>query len=176
MRRYLKVALFFIYRLYSKAYYRFLNFYKTEKLIIFDIDNTLADTWPSFLSDWKSEEERLLSLPVFDGMRRLVHLEVKNGNRVLFLSARNPKYHFITREWLDKNGFDKIPFILVENPKDKIYFIKNAPGILDFYDDLSFNHENGLVIFYQSLIDQVKDIGNVRYYGYEHIKRVNGNE
>lgn len=176
MKRYLKGILLFLYRLYSSLYYRFINNQRTKKLIIFDIDNTLADTWPSFMSNWQSESERLLALPIFGGMKRLVHKEVGNGNTVLFLSARNPRYHFVTRKWLDKNGFYNIPFILVENPNDKINYIKNATGVVDFYDDLSFNHENGKVIFYQTIIDQIKGFGNVTYYGYEYIKRVNENE
>ena len=51
---------------------------------------------------------------------------------------------------------------LVTKRKNKIVFI----------DDLSYNHENGMIKYYHRTIEKVKNL-NVRYIGNECIKKIN---
>ena len=58
--------------------------------------------------------------------------------------------------------------ILVPNANDKFYFINKLRENLycvEFYDDLSYNHENGEIKFYDDLIDKINKLG-IKYYDF----------
>ena len=97
---------------YPIAYFILL---KTRKLIIgssnkriflFDIDNTIADSWHSLtLNIWANENERLKGLAIFLRMRKLVTILQKNkNNQVIFLTARSYFSRQTTENWLHENG------------------------------------------------------------------------
>ena len=67
---------------------------EAEKIYIFDIDNTIANTWPSFLQSYETLEERLSSLAVFHKMREHI-LDI--SSKVIFLTARP---YNLTFTWL----------------------------------------------------------------------------
>ena len=51
------------------------------------------------------------------------------------------------------------PLFLVPTAEDKLPYLKKAlhqTNKITYYDDLSYNHENGQVKFYNSLIDYIK--------------------
>jgi len=144
-----------------------------KKVVIFDIDNTLANTWPSLKLDYKSTNERLKNLNIFQNIFDLIQNYITSDNEIVFLSARNYTTYFVSKQWLKKNGFSKFLLILVESPKEKLFFlkcIKNKKII--FYDDMSYGHESGKIHYYESEITQIKKLHNVEYYGYDFLLKL----
>ncbi|MFZ6013520.1 MAG: hypothetical protein ACOYXT_24475 [Bacteroidota bacterium] len=150
-------------------------------MIFFDIDNTLADSWPSFLvPGWKSSNHRLSTLAIFTRMRRLILCLFRSPfNQIYFLSTRSYTSFFVTLHWLQAN---KIPItwnrlIITNTPEEKLIFIKSAlkshkHSEVYLIDDLSHNHERGQVIFYEDLIRKI-ETANIRYFGVNKIKVIN---
>ncbi len=148
-----------------------------KKIIIFDIDNTLANTWPSFNSDFNSTNDRLINLPIFINVAEIVSKYISKGHRVVFLSARNYTTYFITKKWLNENGFIKFFLFIVETPSDKLRvlnFLKKKKII--FYDDLSFGHEKGKIEYYEKEIIQIKKMQHVLYFGYDFLLKLQNNK
>lgn len=149
-----------------------------KSVVIFDIDNTIADTWPSLL--YKMDQAtRLMNLPVFNGMASVV----KSVNRihttkVIFLSHRPKKMTEVTKEWLKKNCLysETSDIFLVSNVEHKYFFLKKISKLagknITYYDDLSYHHELGSIKFYEKVIRKVKKLP-ITYIGYEEINLIN---
>lgn len=167
-----KIILLYLFLI--KWYFKVKMFFLKSSLIyIVDIDNTIADTWPT-ISSIQDECIRYKNLPAFHKMINYFKTEMENKEAYfLFLSARNPVYFFITKKWLMKQGFRSINLILVPKAFDKLDVIRSIP--LDkkilMYDDLSYNHENGVAKFYFDIIDEIKAMKNVNYFDYEFLKK-----
>jgi hypothetical protein len=132
---------------------------KDKKIWIVDIDNTIAKTYQSLITNKSSNFNRLLNLDVLEGTQQLIHnLE---DVEIIYLSARNYIYYFTTKAWLKKHNFLKNPFnlILVLHPDQKIAYLKKIAYKYDvtLIDDLSFNQENGSIKYYTDAIGQVKN-------------------
>lgn len=157
---------------------------KYTRVFIFDIDNTIADTWYSYkLTFYRSNQHRLLSLPIFIKMRRLISILYKNPNtKVFFLTARSLYDYQTTFQWLKSQGFPLkfSDLFIVNSPKFKIKILsalKNQKLNVYYIDDLSYNHEKGTIKFYNS---EIKDITklvsaekHIKYFGYDAIERFN---
>ncbi len=154
---------------------------KSKTLVFIDIDNTIANTWPTIKSTaFTSEKDRHKKLVAFDGMKKYINNNYKNNTNnyiIFYLTARYFNLINITKNWLKENNFlsHKDNMIVVDKPLNKIFFLKYS--VLKKYktiyiDDLSFNHENGEVKFYSSVIDEVKKM-NVSYMGYSEINKIN---
>jgi hypothetical protein len=151
---------------------------KPAKVSVFDIDNTIADTWPSLLNanlfDQKSEVKRYLSLPILSSFYPIIKSIVsKDDTTILFLSARSSNMYLVTKEWLkDKQLWNnRANLIIVQTPNDKLKYLSELSlkiSNVEYYDDLSYNHENGEVLFYSSVIEKVKKM-NIHYYDYSYI-------
>ncbi len=144
-----------------------------KSIVVFDIDNTLADTWPSFLKDYESDSDRLVSLVPFASMIELIYSYSKLGHHVMFLTARDYRYYFLTNAWLKRYVDCKFSLVMVSRPSEKVKILKSFSGCnIDFYDDLSYSHETGVVQYYSDDIYDVKNISNVRYFDSEYILKV----
>lgn len=148
-------------------------------LYFIDIDNTLADTWPTLKQGYyRNERERLNSLPIFAGMRRyILDLKRDKENKVLFITARNITAHQVTLNWLRGNGIETSAedVVVVSSAKQKIRFIaaaKEKKINITYIDDLSYNHENGEMKMYKEVISAINSM-NVPYLGVEEISEIN---
>lgn len=176
---FLVVSKIYIYIIWFKLKER-----KYNRVFIFDIDNTIADTWYSYNENhFKSNKHRLESLPIFIKMRRLISILYKNPNTlVLYLTARSLNNYQTTYHWLKSQ---EIPLkysdlFIVNSPKFKIKILSTLiQQKLNVYyiDDLSYNQENGDIKFYDSDIYAIKEIvslnKHIKYFGYDDIERFN---
>lgn len=142
-----------------------------------DIDNTLADTWPSLCGKvYGNERDRYRSLSVFLGMRKLIVHQLTMA-KVIFISARGYLNYQVTKQWLESCGLGGADLILVARAADKMYYLKRliSMGISTVYiDDLSYNHEHGDLKMYHEIIIELKGLP-VTYLGVEEIELINSN-
>lgn len=142
-------------------------FRSKKKIIISDIDNTISNTWPHI----KAGNLDYLKLEFIEKNVDLVKKLNEDNSILIFLSAREHVYYFKTKKWL-KRRFSKFILFTVSNPKKKIKYIKHKNFNRDgnfFIDDLSHNHENGEVKFYDDLIAYALS-AHFKYYGYDRLK------
>ncbi len=157
---------------------RFLQQHKGATMVYFvDIDNTIADTWPTFLKQWPSEAERLSNIAPFAGMKNyLQEIDEKKGSVIIYLTARNFRYTSLTKNWLQKNGFPQQNslLVLVPSPYHKLRYLKIMPkhAAVTFIDDLCYGHEKGTVKKYDTVIAAVKKLP-VNYIDSETIDKIN---
>ncbi|MBA3899827.1 MAG: hypothetical protein H0X62_06390 [Bacteroidetes bacterium] len=151
-----------------------------NRIFLFDIDNTLADTWPSLQVNYSNEIDRYASLAVFMNMRKLILQLKQQGNPVFFISHRPFNYYYSTIKWLKSIGINPSfkDVLLVNSPGQKVQLInkllKSSKEVI-FIDDLSFNHEKGEVEFYKNEIEFLKKI-SVAYYDAAFIDNFNNSE
>jgi hypothetical protein len=160
---------------------------------VVDIDNTIADSWraqtPQYLAQFQSESDRIMSIQPFESMQRLFQ-DVPPRTRVIFLSARYYIRYFVTKKWLKKHGFWQADsaLVLVERMRDKAPLLEGVLSKFDkspppqylndfsdfpitFFDDLSYNHEKGEVLFYDDVIEAVTKMP-IKYIGYEELLKM----
>lgn len=147
------------------------------ELIIFDLDNTLADTFPHLKSNKLSKV--YMEVPIHCGMTNILKECLLSEKRVIILSARSYKFYIITKSWVKLNLFQKkkIPLFLVTHADDKLPYLIKAleyTNRITYYDDLSYNHENGNVKFYSSVIKKINKLP-INYIGYDEINQINAN-
>ena len=132
-----------------------------------DIDNTLADAWPSFLEEWPSERDRLRGLRLLPGMKAAAY-DAAPGP-VMFLSHRNWWEWSLTRNWLRQHGMVGV-LVLVASPTDKVrHLSKLASGrSVTYWDDLSHGTERGETEVYAEVIDAVAGLG-IEWHGLDEI-------
>jgi len=135
-----------------------------RRLVIYDIDNTIADTWRQ-LGLSKNEPSKLYrNLLFFPSMLKRIQ-EDYNGpsNRILFFTVRPIGTWLITLRWLMRH---KLPvkwhdLFFFSSPTHKIdlleCLVKKGYEII-FIDDLSYNHENGNVLFF---VEEIKRVQNM---------------
>lgn len=155
--------------------------YKSNKaIVLMDIDNTVADTWPCISVTYESYAHRLISLPVFINMRNKIiaydHAEIP----IFFISARNRGSKLYTTQWLRSMEIpveNKLVYI-VYRPETKLWMLKLALSKqkqIYYYDDLSYNHENGEVKYYQHLIKEIQKT-KANYFDKQAIDTINKQE
>jgi hypothetical protein len=145
-----------------------------KQVVIYDIDNTLAHTWPSLVDQGRADYG---SLPYFeDVLTEIVNNNAKEDMLVLFCTVRPIGKYFVTYRWLRRIGLDiSIPQLFFSNsPLDKLALIRKAKikyGQITVVDDLSYGHEHGVTKFYDDAIRELKSLG-VKYRGYDDLKRL----
>tara|TARA_B100002051_G_C16637821_1_gene586946 strand:- start:213 stop:740 length:528 start_codon:yes stop_codon:yes gene_type:complete len=144
---------------------------KSKKIYVYDIDNTLSNSWP-YINNKKIFPEKL---PFFEKIRDDILKNINSGNLIFFASVRPFKYYFITLSWLKKLGIyiSKKQLLFFSNPKQKIEFLKTLLKInksIKFYDDLSYNHENNKILFYKEDIKKLNQL-NIEYIDYYMLKK-----
>lgn len=171
--------LFFIIDIkYRRKVARFIMQHKEAKEIFFvDIDNTIADTWPTFLKKWPSEAERVSSITPFAGMKNYLQtIHQQEGTLIIYLTARNFRHTSLTQAWLQTHGFpqQRTMLVLVRSAYHKLRYLK-IPGkqiAVTFIDDLSYGHEKGTVKKYETVIAAAQKLP-VTYIGAETIDKLN---
>ncbi|HKY14505.1 MAG TPA: hypothetical protein VJM33_06235 [Microthrixaceae bacterium] len=147
-----------------------------RRVTVIDIDNTLADAWPSYLVEWSSHRDRLRSLTVLPGMRVAAHdAALARGDLVVFLSHRNWWEWGLTRRWLHANGFavGVANLVLVASPADKIDHLTalSEGGPVAVWDDLTHAQETGEPQQYAEVVDAFAMLG-VEHHGFAEIEAI----
>ncbi len=149
---------------------------------VLDIDNTLADAWPSYLLEWPDQASRLRALHELPGMRAAAYdTAVARGDVVVFLSHRNWWEWRLTRTWLRDVGYS-VPvanLVLVASPGDKVGHLRRLldHGLhVTYWDDLSHGQESGTPQKYVEVIDAVDALtarpGSLEYHGVDEIESI----
>lgn len=157
---------------FEKKFFNFFKKIKNENVYIFDLDNTIANTWVSYLQKYNSNSDRLKSLSIFLGMKNHIN-DIKSG-KIIILTAREYWYLDITQQWLEQNDIKYDLLIIVPKPKDKITILSKICFECIYYDDMSYNHEKGNIKFYEEEIKALSKMKNIKYVDYKKIKEING--
>lgn len=150
-----------------------------KKLNNFDVDNTRADTWPSYLLPFPSFWKRLYAILPFPAVSRLVREKNRSGEPVVFFAARGYRYYWVIMQWLEKQGIFRWNLFLVRTSQEKVELVKLACRFfkaVELYDDISYNHEKGEVKFYDDCIQELQKIPNLAYHGYSELLQLQGKE
>jgi hypothetical protein len=180
MRFFFKKGFYAFYNEIIFIYFKIISLRYCKNIYIFDIDNTLADTWISFhnYDEGKQHFERLNTLAIFINMRKtLDDVSSNKENTIIFLTARNFLDYNVTFKWLRNNsiGVNFGNLFLVPNASSKLKFIRyliKGNYNITYLDDLSYNHENGEIQYYQSLINEI-DLLPICYINYFKIQQIN---
>lgn len=178
MKRLIKYFFFALIGSLFKVRFRWLIRKVDEQSSVYlvDIDNTLANTWPS-LKDYvyKNENHRYRSLPIFMGMRDFIRSKAGQNVKVIFISARSYFSYRVTCRWLISNGLSGDEVILVAKPDDKLEYISELLYRrinVVYIDDLSHSHELGMMQLYEELILDLKQLP-IQYLGVNEIELIN---
>lgn len=146
-----------------------------KQTLLLDIDNTLADTWPTLVSPTENSIDRHLNLKPLSKVIDYVNLNYPaNKYNWIYLTSRKYQLLGITKRWLVNNGL-KVDgnIILVQHPHEKIELInKYVNSSIIYFDDLSYNQEKGELKFYQKEIDAVTNNPLITYFGYSAIQNI----
>ena len=153
--------------------------FTNKTILILDIDNTIADTWPTLNQKYQSELERVKSLKPLKGTIDYLKLNyATDAYKWVYLSRRNYNIQFTTINWLRNIGLSANIFnvIFVQKPSEKIYLIeKHIRRPFVYFDDMSYNHENDEIKFYLDEISAIKSNEFAKYYSYSDILNLNKN-
>ena len=149
--------------------------YRNQKLLVLDIDNTLAYTYESLLvKPAISHRERIARLKMKDKVVSFINDTFQEHKRV-YLTARNYRYYSTTLKWLYQKRLNTNPLnvFLTPTAASKLKYIKLLKEYCDitYIDDLSYNHEKEKVLYYQDVINQVNEWG-INYIGYSDILKI----
>ena len=140
---------------YNYQVVRISKYKNNNKIYVFDIDNTLT-VFHSF------SNSQIRSIPR-ESIIKYVRSLLSSNYIVLFLSARHIKTYYSTKRWLTHHKIlsSSNCLFLVSSVEHKIKILEtliNNNELIEYVDDLSYNHENGLVLFYNDLLKKVKDM------------------
>jgi len=149
-----------------------------DAIVVLDIDNTIADAWPSFLTPFASHRSRLAGLEMLPNVKEIAHDRARaEGAAVVFLSHRNLWEWDVTYRWLRDHGFavraDNL--VLVPTPAAKLPHLRRLARDreLTVWDDLSRGHETGTVTFYAEVIAALAGV-SLTYKGWDDIVTLSG--
>lgn len=152
------------------------NIDQKDVVYLVDIDNTLADTWPSLKNYvYRNEKHRYASLSIFIGMRNFVLDKMRAEKKVVFISARSYFDYCSTIKWLSGNGLESNIVILVNKAEGKLDYVKillNRGISVVYVDDMSYGHEHGEVKYYEKMILKLNELP-IEYLGIKEIELIN---
>jgi hypothetical protein len=146
---------------------------KPEEVIIFDLDNTLVNTYP--LLNSMTLRNVFRNVKIHPRMIKIFNDYDRQDVFLFILTSRDIKFYGVTKNYLRKNINTNTPVFLVSEPHKKIRFIKYCSSCFNkvtLYDDLSYNHENGEVKFYHEIINEINKL-SISYVGYKEIFKIN---
>ena len=148
---------------------------KTDYFLVLDIDNTLADTWKKLETLKTNRKDFFKNIAPLIGTVEYVKQNYSTIP-IIFLSNRNIIDFQVTIDWLNNAGFEtkESLLILTNNPIDKISYLKYLTNSfhITYFDDLSYNHENGEVLFYDFVINEVNKL-KIDYFDYDFLNKLN---
>jgi hypothetical protein len=167
-----QLKVFLLTAINSFIFFRFNSIRKDSIIHIYDIDNTLVDTWKYINSN---DKHILRQLEFHPEMKNLIN-NLYFNNTVLFFSVRPLNKWNDTRFWLSSNlfKFKWFHLFLFSSPKHKVDFVLKLSNLgfkIVFTDDLSYNHENDDVKFYTEEITRVNN-SSVSYVSYKDINKI----
>ncbi len=153
-----------------------------RRIFLFDIDNTIADTIPSFEHYSNvSEAKRVSTLAFFIKMHRIIRILKKSpNNKVIFLTARGFKSKKVTQDWLTSFGFlpKSNELFIVRNAKEKINILQKtkSQNTIYYIDDIAYLENDGKLVDYKKLINyihQLTEHKKIIYFGIDAISEFN---
>ena len=172
IKKYIMVFLGSILSLINFIY--FLIFLKTkEKIVVFDIDNTLALSDPFIYN----KQCTISNVPVNESMKNILLEEKLKNHKVYYLSHRPFYQLFETFFWIKNNISNKLNLsdvILVSKVHHKLsfleLFVSKSTTKISYYDDLHYGFEvfNG-PFAHDDVIYKVKKL-NLDYYDFNYIQ------
>jgi hypothetical protein len=140
--------------------------------LLCDIDNSIARTW----QERKAKEFNYSNLkPLLGSITFIKELEKKSNFQILFLSARHYREYWVTKRWVGKYFNSASKIYIVRNASEKLWYINyliSKKVKFEVFDDLSYNHENGTVLYYFDIIELMKS-NNIKHYNFEFIQKLN---
>jgi len=161
--------------------YKFLVYYrrldKSKTIYIYDIDNTIAKTHEFSNFNGVLDKNNVGMLDYYRNMTKKVILNYNNNDLVYFFSVRPIKLWPDTLKWLRniRINVKSNELFFFQSPMHKVNFIKylcDKGFTITFYDDMSYNHENNKVLFYQNEIDILKKMP-IEFFDYNFLKKYN---
>lgn len=149
-----------------------------DVIVVLDIDNTIADAWPSFLAPFESHRSRLAGLEVLPNVKEVAHdAPLAEGATLVYLSHRNLWEWPVTFRWLRANGFRVRPdrLVLVPSAAAKVPHLRRLARdrVVTVWDDLSYGHETGSVTFYAEVIESLAGV-SLTHRGWDDIVTLSG--
>lgn len=144
---------------------------KTHKIVVFDLDNTIA--YVENPNDYAaiSIYKRLSRMNYYIGMVRLLNAYRSRGYKIIILTARDYRFYFLTYRWLKCNGIDFDHLVLVHSPYLKKSILRITDVKLTYYDDFTYNQEGSQIKYYSDLIAYFSANNNINYFGIKQFKR-----
>jgi len=158
------------------------------KTYIFDIDNTICDTWPTLnvkkenlLVRFLTECWRVSVLPSFQNMIKCLKVRKYRENcDVYFLSARHwslwlPTYIYLIRTTglIQPNHLILVPNAIKKVEEIEKFLILNKNNLV-IVDDLSYNTEFGETLYYTDVINYIYSKKcRIKYIGKKKIDAIN---
>ncbi len=179
--RKIKDGLLYLMRSWFRfLFIRYTKKHRSREIFLFDLDNTLADTWPCYFIHYDSYSDKLKSLPVFLGVYQKVMALQSAGHPVFFITARNYTGYSATIAWLKSIRIRAsiANVIIVNSTEEKLALIKKAVQYhpqITYFDDLSYNHEHGETKYYISTISEFNKLP-ISYFDKSMIDRINRSE
>jgi hypothetical protein len=151
-----------------------------DHIFVFDLDNTIVNTWDGYNFDdgapkFSSFFSIYMKAKAYPEMINLINSINSNNNIVIFLTARNSIFYQSTKIWLENHlSIDNYNLILVNSASRKLGILESLSrmGKVNYFDDLSYGHEFGKVVFYETIIKQVKALP-IQYFDFEFISKYN---
>jgi hypothetical protein len=169
----LRTFLRYLFKTYQHLLFKFIVEKTHKPLLIIDIDNTIANTWPTLNQKWISEKFRVINLqPIQSVINHLKEKFPEISYEWIFLTSRSYNLRKVTIKWLKNQNLpaNNSNVVLVQNPNEKLFLInKFANKRIVYFDDLTYNHENGEIKYYSNVIEGCMLLTNVQYYGYKQI-------
>lgn len=162
---------FFIY--FTNLYYQFLLnvVFATKNLIISDIDNTIAHTYPTINNGGiKNVASTLSFFP--NVIQHIKEMQQETDAKIIFLTVRPISTFFITQKWLKQIAFKEVSFLnlfFAKSATQKVRLLKKVNTknrTVIFLDDMSYNTENGSTLFYEKEIIDLTNI-HIKYIDYK---------
>lgn len=144
---------------------------KRHKLVVFDLDNTIA--YVDDHNDYRSISiyNRLRKMNYYTGMFRLLNAYSIRGYKIIILTARDYRFYLLTYQWLKSNNISFDHLTLVHSPHLKKSILKIANVKLTYYDDLSYNQEGSQIKYYDDLIYYFSSNKCINYFALNQFKR-----
>lgn len=156
--------------------FKFYLKFRNAKIVIFDIDNTISDTWPLFLKKDLSNKERWTKAIPFENMIKLVSTYHSDGYTVVYLTARPWSAKRLTVKWLKSYNLPHDCVYITITAANKVNFLMCLEQQFDYYDDLTYGAETGEVWFYKEVIDYINKKRNITYFDYFKLLSIQSEE
>ncbi len=150
--------------------------FKHRRVLVLDIDNTIADSWPTLVAPSVDERQRLSTLALLPGMKaHTFDRAQRRGDLVVFLSHRSLRWWLVTWRWLRAHHMSVSPLCLwcVPGAEHKVELLATlcAHHEVEVWDDLHHLHETGTAQAYRSVIEALESLP-LEYHGVRDIEAV----